>query len=332
MSVVVVLAGVGDGPGDESRLGHAVGTPGPVVLLAHRPPLLLDVGVRRLRALPKVNASPDDVVWVAPAGPSGALVIVDRVAAGNAQVYRLDGAGSGVEPVAQASDAVADRTGRTIWLLRHDHGDRCSLSRVGRDREESVSVAAVGCDERLVAADESRVVLAGDDGGRVLDARGGVSTPLAGAPLAMIGDRVIAATHRSILVTWPGLSGALRIPFPSRTGAPSEAFTGGSGRYMAVTAGDPAYRGGPEQQLDVWIFDLHSGHLMQLPEMPTLVSLKDTGLAWSAQDELMILTQDSEGSRLRVWRPGTRRLSDRTVAGSEPNSGSDAIVVLNSSR
>jgi hypothetical protein len=94
-----------------------------------------------------------------------------------------------------------------------------------------------------------------------------------------------------------------------------------------VEFSDPAWDGGPEQLMDMWLLDLRTGRWRQLPGMPVLAALKVTSMAWTDDGRLLLLGSfDRVGDALAVWRPGQDRLAVRQLRLPADRAGSDSFV------
>jgi hypothetical protein len=100
------------------------------------------------------------------------------------------------------------------------------------------------------------------------------------------------------------------------------------GRYVAVAGGNPAWRGGPEQLMDVWLLDTQTAALTQLPGMPVVVALKRTSIAWTNDGRLVLLGEWNGRDFVAVWRPGEAELAVKTVRLPVRDGGSDSFAPL----
>ena len=86
-----------------------------------------------------------------------------------------------------------------------------------------------------------------------------------------------------------------------------------SGRFVALAFAAPAWTGG-RQVSDVWLLDVRSGALTQLPSMPAFVSLKATSIAWTHDGRLVLLGESGGRDVVAVWRPGGAGPASRRCA------------------
>jgi hypothetical protein len=166
---------------------------------------------------------------------------------------------------------------------------------------------------------------------RVLD-------PLTGRTVFRARWGVLAAAGRSLVFAGPGRRFTLvdtttraerRLSWPSILGGIDQPAVDPRGRFVALAFATPAWQGGADQVLDVWLLDTRAGKLTQLPGMPAVVSLKQTSMAWTDDGRLVFLAESGRREIVAVWRPGWPRLALKTVLLPERNtSGSDSFAPL----
>jgi hypothetical protein len=78
----------------------------------------------------------------------------------------------------------------------------------------------------------------------------------------------------------------------------------------------------------VWVLDLRSGRLVQVPGFPADVGLKLTSMAWTRDGRLVILAESGRRTVVAVWRPGRGRLALRSVRLPVRQGGSDTFAIL----
>ncbi|HEV8686766.1 MAG TPA: hypothetical protein VGQ84_05780, partial [Gaiellaceae bacterium] len=101
------------------------------------------------------------------------------------------------------------------------------------------------------------------------------------------------------------------------------------GRFIALAFGDPAWHGGGQQALDVWLLDTKTAKLTQVPGMPAFVSLKRTTMAWTHDGRLVLLAEGGGKEMVAIWRPGGQRLALKIVElPDRTSSGSDSFAPL----
>lgn len=155
-------------------------------------------------------------------------------------------------------------------------------------------------------------------GAVLLDIDRGTTTPVAGKPV--VADKpspLVADDQPPRHVRFEDR----RLPLPSSPGEFSDGVTSPDGRWIVVRMGNPAWPG-PRQLLDLWLLDTRSLRWQHVPSMPTPVSLKQTDLAWTRDNRLVVLGRfdrdpdvsiDRTKGVLALWRPGEPDLSIRSI-------------------
>jgi hypothetical protein len=126
------------------------------------------------------------------------------------------------------------------------------------------------------------------------------------------------ATHKRQSLGWP-----------SRLQFGYQLFPDPAGPYVAIEFADPAYPGysvpvsANEQTIgqaaDLWLLDTRTAALTHIPGFPILESLKQSGVAWTADGRLVIAARGGSFSQpdtrtvIGVWRPGQRTLAVGTL-------------------
>jgi hypothetical protein len=91
-----------------------------------------------------------------------------------------------------------------------------------------------------------------------------------------------------------------------------------TGPLVAVEFVDPTYTTGKQpmrQATDIWLLNTRSGNFTHVPGFPILERLQSSGVAWTADNRLVIVAQGGGRTAIGVWRPGQRTLPVRTVPG-----------------
>ena len=101
------------------------------LLVSGNPPRLLDLDAGTSRTVAGVPGDRDRVTWVQPVGRDA--VIVSQAVSAAGQVFRLRRDAATATPVGRATDVVASRDGRGLWLWRQRDARHCSLREVGLD-------------------------------------------------------------------------------------------------------------------------------------------------------------------------------------------------------
>jgi len=312
--------------------GTPLGSTGLRLVVSAVPSVLLDVDADTTTPIGGITAPNLVGLSVVPVGGVGAVVTSLQGGTesrfywlGPGTTPRYLGVGSTVWPTELPSHAV--------WILRKLRGS-CALRLVepsGRvlRRTPIPCVAA-----RIPTAPGGKPGIAVSDT-RLIDPYTGRTTLRTRLPiLALAGTSAVLAGPGSRLTVLDTRSGrSRRVPWPSQIGDPhGEATVSPDGRYVAISTGDPAWQLGSEQVLDVWVLDLQTGKLAQLPGMPAFVHLKFTGMAWASDGRLVLLARENDRDMketLAVWRPGETRLSIKSLAQIDRGrSGSDSFAPI----
>lgn len=240
-------------------------------------------------------------------------------------------------------EAVAPVFGQERIWLRDQRGNRCTLGMVDLTGRRVAAQRSIGCDMFPTTTTSAGVVAAapGQDGSvpaSVILSGGDLRTVFRGPwVLGVIGTRALTQNPHGYgkplqLIDLP--TGAVRqIPSPQSPGELSDGVTSPNGRWIAIRFGNPAWPG-PRQLLDLWLLDTKTLQWRHVPSMPTPVSLKETGLAWTDDDRLVLLGRfdrtpdidiDETKDVLALWRPGDPALSVRPVT--LPTNGSSLFIL-----
>jgi hypothetical protein len=311
------------------------GPTGLELLVSGNPPRLLNIDTGTSRTVAGVPGGHDRVTWVQPAGRDA--VIVSQAASAAGQVFRLRRDAATATPVGHATDVVASRDGRGLWLWRQRDARHCSLREVGLNGRPRRPARRVDCDTQPVA-DTDLGLLVPTTGPRPDEPLTALVDPddsrrLASYPVvhAVAGDLVLwggEELDRGSFTLSDRRTGVdQQIPRPSRVGQAGDSLLSPDRRLLAVEFADPAWEGGPTQLMDVWLLDLRTRRWSQLPGMPVLVALKATSMAWTGDGRLLLLGSfDAVGGALAVWRPGQDRLAVRRLVLPADRAGSDSFV------
>lgn len=114
-----------------------------------------------------------------------------------------------------------------------------------------------------------------------------------------------------------GARTALR--WPSRFDFGYQAFPAPHGPWVALEFGEPWYpaaRGSVNQATDVWMLNTKTAALTHVPGFPALELIKQSGIAWTADDRLLVAARGAGGHTvLGVWTPGQQTLPIRALPG-----------------
>jgi hypothetical protein len=299
------------------------GATGLRLVIADNPPRVLDVDtgrVTRLRGSPTLT---HPVLWVV--GVSGRGAVVMAGAGSEADAYGVSGPSARAVSLGKARN-VWPAEGRAVWLQRSAGRSACSLRKVGLNGRRIRGPRPFPCATRSDGAGPAGVVVGRT---RVLD-------PSTGRTVFRARWGVVAVARRHLVLAGPDKQFTLvdrvagsekRLAWPSILAGMDAPAVYPTGRYVALAFADPAWNGGGQQVLDVWLLDTATAELTQLPSMPAFVSLKRTSMAWT-DDGRLVLLGESRRKLVAVWRPGQPRLAVKQVRLPEPSAGSDSFAPL----
>ncbi len=107
-----------------------------------------------------------------------------------------------------------------------------------------------------------------------------------------------------------------RLRWPSTFHSGINVFPAPHGPLVAVQFVDPAYTAGKQtirQATDLWVLNTRTGGFTHVPGFPILEQLQSSGVAWTADNRLVVVAQGGGRTTIGVWRPGQRTLPVRTV-------------------
>ncbi len=297
------------------------------LLVADKPPFVLDVDSGTVTPLTGVR--PQERGTVSIVGVAGrAAVVVARPDWPRADLYTVRGREGRVTAPWSGTDVAPAADGQSVWIKTSAKSSRCALRQINLDGRAMRAPRAFPCASTISSAGSLGLVV---NRTRVID-------PRTGRTLRRTRWGVLAAAGHTLVLAGPddqftvldAATGAQRrLPWPSTIGGLDAPAVDPRGRYVALAFANPAWRGGPQQALDVWLLDTRTGGLKQLPDMPALVSLKRTSMAWTDDGRLVLLGARLETEFVAVWQPGQERLAVKTVQLPErSDSGSDSFAIL----
>jgi hypothetical protein len=320
-AALAVLPGVGEPAAPAPIRGPAIsGKTGLRLLVADDPPFLLNVDsgrVSRVNGIPEARHGTVSVVGVS--GRS-AIVLARTDAAG--RVYGVLGRSARVAPLGVGRLAWPGRDGVSAWIQAVD-GSRCTLRRVALGGRLVRARRPFPC---ATVTDPSAASLG------IVVRRTSVFEPLTGRRTLRTRFGILAATGKTLVLAGPdrqlilrdGDSGReRRVPWPSTLGGLDEIAVDPSGWVVAVAFADPA-----AQVLDVWLLDVQSGLVAQLPGMPAVVELKRTSMAWTDDSRLVFLARSGGRDVVATWRLGRDWLAIKPMKLPERRGGSDSFALL----
>ena len=251
---VVALAAVSAPAREPAPL---TGTPLPAgtglrLLVADAQPFVLEVDDGTWRRL---DVPRGGVVWVVAVGGRAGLV------AGTQELYGVVSRAARVASLGRGSDAWPAADGRGAWVQTREGRSRCTIARVALDGRRLRAPRPFPCATASDPPGGSLGLVVGRtrivdpaSGRTVLRARWGI--------VAVAGRRPLLAKPGGDLVLVDG-RGRVERTFrsPSRLGGIPQASVDPSGRFVALDYGDPAWRGGARQVMDLWLLDTRTGTL-----------------------------------------------------------------------
>jgi hypothetical protein len=236
-----------------------------------------------------------------------------------ADIYTIRHGSNAATRLGSASSVAPAANGAAVWLHGYLDDTHCRLRLLGLDGRVRQSGRPVPCWWGGISA--------GGQAGLTVRAQNGEETvwdPISGRTL-LEAKRVVSVVGRFVLsggeageplaITDLRRGKRWRLRWPSRFAGMSTPAVDPGGRFIALSFVDPAYLAGVRinQVLDVWLLDLTTRALKQLPDMPALVNLKRTSIAWTHDRRLVVLTQSEEGNVIAIWRPGQDRVAVRPI-------------------
>ena len=298
------------------------GATGLRLVVADKPPFVLDVDTGRVTPVPAVRPPSRGTVRVVGVGGRAAIVVASAVYR-HAGLYAVHGRAARVSELGTGWDVVPAPDGRSVWVKRFVNAGRCTLRQLGLDGQAIGASRAFPCASTISPAGSLGVVVSRT---RVFD-------PRTGRTLLRTRWGVVAAAGRTLVLAGPNNAFTVldtatgvqqRLPWPRTVGGLDAPAVDPRGRFVALAFAAPA-----SQTLDVWLLETKTGHLRQLPGMPALVALKSTSMAWTDDGQLVLLGESGGRDVVAVWRPGQKNLAVKTLALPERgDSGSDSFAPI----
>ena len=333
--VVAVLVGAGLGGALVAVGASETGQPVPLaglplrgashlhLLVADNPPFVLDVDTGRVTPLRAPVVMRHGVLWVAAVAGDGGVIVAGYP---KGEIFGVRARGARPIFLGRGSAVVPGGGGTSIWI-KSGTGSGCRLRHVALDGHQIGQVHSVACSATIESGGSLGLIYSRT---RVVD-------PLTGRTLLLTRYGVIAAAGKRLVLAGPGRALTLldtatgtqkKLAWPSvlsRLDAPS---ADDQGRRIALAFADPAWQGGAQQAMDVWILDTRTGSLTHLPGMPTFVDLKFTSMDWTSDGRLVVLGEANHNGFVAVWRPGAAKLQIKRLRLPQRTSGSDSFAPL----
>lgn len=298
------------------------------LVVADNPPFVLDVDTGRVAPLRRVRSLNRGTLSVVGVG-GRAAVVVARAVWRRADLYGVRGRAARVSTLGTGTDVVPAADGRSVWVKGFAKTSRCALRQMSLDGKKIREPRVFPCASTIYPAGSLGLVV---NRVRVIDPRTGLTLlRTRWGVLAGAGHTLVLAGPKNNFTVLDAATGAQRrLAWPRTVGGLGAPAVDPGGRFVALAFGNPAWRGGAQQALDVWLLDTNRTALTQLPGMPALVSLKRTSMAWTDDGRLVLLAEERSGRDIvAVWRPGERRLALKRVhLPQRGDSGSDSFAPL----
>jgi hypothetical protein len=300
---------------------------------------LVDVDHARARAVPGLGVSPKQ-------GPQVTLSaygsrVLASVTRSNCQMWVSCAKGQASFPDSE-SEFLISRTGSvrriaTFALTRHQsttqafdststlvgtwpHRGPCTLAlEPGSHRAVRVPCGYIGPDTAngLWIGNGNVEMLVDPLNGRVLERQRatGVQIRLPG-DFALESAAIPGATNLTLVNLATGARRPLGWPSTLRFGY--RVVPAPHGPLAALFFGDPFHPVAGQsvnQAADVWVLNTTTGALTHVPGFPALELLKQSSIAWTAKDQLVIAARGGGRTVVGVWKPGQSTLRLRAVPG-----------------
>lgn len=290
---------------------------GLILLVGTVPPFVLNVDTGAPAHLGEI-ASERNQVSTLGIGGRAAVVSVGNVGDVNMMLYGVRQRGAAVADLGLGAVVWPSNDGAAVWVQQRITKSKCELRKVALDGQMMRPARAFPCAR---AFDPKAGAL-----GLVVNGKR-VIAPETGQTVLRASRDIVAGTGRTLILgQWERAEAQLtlldtktkahrRLRWPSALPYLGQPAVDPKGRFIALTFVDPAWNGGPQQAIDIWLLDTKTARLTHVPSMPALVSLKSTSIAWTDDRRLVLLTGRLGGmTNVAVWRLGARQLAIKAVA------------------
>jgi hypothetical protein len=326
IAAVALIAVVASPQADPTPLRGVpvLGDTGLRLLVSDNRPFVLDVDSGSVTRVAGIPAQKRGVLSVLSVG--GRVAIVKNESWPEGKLWAVSGRAANVSYLGTGQNVTPAGGGSAVWIKTFRRA-RCALRRVGLNGRPLGAARSFPCASTIYPGGSLGLVV---NRTRVLD-------PRTGRTVLRVRWGVLAAAGSSLVLAGPGrqftvLNAATgaerRLRWPSILGGVDQPAVDPGGRFVALAFADPAYQGRGQQAMDVWLLDTKTANLTKLPDMPALVSLKRTSMAWSRDGRLVILAESAGKDVVAIWKPGRQRLAVRTVQLPDRAGGSDTFAPL----
>jgi len=297
------------------------------LIVGDAPPAIFDVDSGTTATVPGVAPVPaphggPQIVATVPA-PGGAFLTVWDGRTYTGYFVTVDG---GVRRVASASDMLSADNSAAVWTLTDASQGRCKLRLVPGNHP----AVTVPCGNLLLASQLGVAISNGDYVFVVAPSTGhvvrrirasGQLEPInasSGSYLLGVSGNSQSSPGKLTLINlatggrrplrWPSI-----LPWVQRTAVEPH------GPLVAIGFVSAAYPG-PQQASDIWLLNPATATFTHLPGFPAQESVKYSNMAWTNNDQLVVVAQSIDSiahkttrTVLGVWRPGQTTLRLRSV-------------------
>lgn len=288
------------------------------------PPFVVDVDNGAVTRVRGVTVPTRGIVTVVSVGGRAGVVVADGGVA--ADLYAIGANTRWAIPLGAGTHVWPAAGGGAVWMQSRAAGSGCRLRQVGLDgrlrRPPRRFPCATGSDP---AGGSLGLVVRRT---RVVDPHTGRTVVRAGAGILAVAGKNLVLLDAKRLSLLDAETGAKRqLGWPSLLAHVDRPAVDPRGRYVVLAFAQPT---GPDggQQLDLWLLDVRTARLRRLPDMPVVVSLKRTSIAWTDDGRLVLLGERGGNDVVAVWRPGDARLRPRPVELPAREPGSDSFAPL----
>jgi hypothetical protein len=305
------------------------------LLVADKPPFVLDVDREIVTPLRGVPSTERGTVLIVGVGGRAAVVVAAREW-GRAQLYAVRSSGTPAALLGSGVEVAPSADGRSVWVKSFARRSKCTLRQLGLDGRVMRAPRAIPCAFTIAPGGSLGLVVSRT---RVIDpltgrtvyrtSSGSFNTPL--GIVAVAGKKLVLddGPGRDLTLLDSVTGTRRRLPWPSTPGGLDQPAVDPQGRFVALAFANPSWTSAEGQLLDLWLLDTQTAKLTQLPGMPAFVALKRTNMAWTQGGRLVLLAESAGKDMVAVWQPGHKHLALKTVRlPDRSESGSDSFALL----
>ncbi len=304
------------------------GATGLRLLVADKPPFVLDVDRGTITRIRGLNLRGDVVLSVLPVGKHAAIWL-NRDGSRANEIYVVRAGATRARRLGTAATVAAAADGRSVWMLSPRERGRCTLRRLALDGRTLRGARRAPCTTWLDPGGSSGLVFHGRAGDTLIDPASGRTLLRAPQIRGVVGELALTTTASDVPLSLTSIETgrAEQLSWPSDLPYTDDPAVRPDGGLVTLAFADPAYPTGG-QALDLWLLDPATRRLKHLPDMPASVSLKSTSMSWTQDGRLVLLAETANRDIVAVWRPGDDRIAVRRVRlPVRSDSGSDSFAI-----